>query len=70
MIKWYSDKNMAIFFSQTPKPIIRYPYPEIDEEKLEEIEKKPFLNTQKFKVALFDLKNKKRYVFSVPEKYT
>lgn len=70
MIKWYADENMAIFFSQTPKPIIRYPYPEIDEEKLEEIEKKPFLNTQKFKVALFDLKNKKRYVFSVPEKYT
>ncbi len=69
-VKWYSDENMAIFFSDTPKPIIRYPYPNIKDSKLEEIEEKPFLNTQEFKIALFDLNKSKRYGFTAPKDYT
>lgn len=70
MIKWYDDKEYAIFFSEKPDIEFRYPSPDLSDEENKKIVKKPFLNKNEVKICLFDLTNKKRYCFTAKQNYT
>lgn len=68
-IKWYDDKNIAVFFSVKPDVGILYPSPDLSDEENEAIEQKPFICRNKVKVALFDLKTGRRFVFTIEAGY-
>lgn len=69
LIEWYRDEEIEIYFSEMPKPVVLYPTPFMDEKKIKEVEKKPFLHKRKIKIVLVDNKKKKRYEFFNPENY-
>lgn len=56
MIKWYNDKNLAIYFSDTPHVCVRYICPSSTDEEKKAIKKYPFICKTELKVVLFDKK--------------
>lgn len=69
MIEWYNDKNLAIFFSDTPHVCVRYVCPSCTDEEKRAIKKYPFICKTELKVALFDHKKSKKYTFTIPKGY-
>lgn len=69
VIEWFSDKNLAIFFSDVPHVGIRYILPTHTEEEKKSIKKYPFINKTELKVCLFDHRKSKKYHFTIPKGY-
>lgn len=69
MIKWYADKDLAIYFSQTPDVDFRVIEPDMSKEEKQDITKRPFLNKEEFTIVLFDLKRNRRYSFKAKKGY-
>lgn len=69
VIKWYSNKNVTIFFDDKPRIGVRYISPNQGVEKKKSIKKYPFINKKTIKVALEDKKKNKHYEFEIPKKY-
>lgn len=69
MIEWYNDKDLAIFFSDTPHVCVRYILPTHTDEEKKAIKKYPFICKTELKVALFDKKKEKTYKFTIPKGY-
>jgi len=68
--KWYSDSEMAIYFSREPDVDFRVIKPGMSKEEQKDIENKPFLNKKEFSIVLFDLRRNYRYSFKAKENYT
>lgn len=69
MIEWYKDKDLAIFFSDTPHVCVRYILPTHTDEEKKSIKKFPFISKTELKVILFDKKKSKSYKFTIPKGY-
>ena len=69
MLKWYSNKQVGIYFDDVPQVGIRYIVPSMAEETKKSIKKYPFINRKPLKVTLKDLKKKKTYSFEIPKGY-
>ena len=69
MLKWYSNKQVAIFFDEVPQVGIRYIVPSMSDETKKSIKKYPFINRKPLKVMLKDLKKKRIYNFEIPKGY-
>ena len=67
--KWYSDNDIAIYFSSTPDVDFRVIEPEMSKEEKDDIAQKPFLNKKEVEIVLFDLKRNRRYAFTAKENY-
>ncbi len=70
LCKWYSDRDLGVFFSIVPDVDFRVIQPRMTKEEIDDIAKKPFLNKKELSVILFDLKRNRRYSFTIPEGYT
>lgn len=69
MIEWYKDKDLGIFFSDTPHVCVRYFLPTHTDEEKKSIKKYPFICKTELKVILFDYKKVKSYQFTIPKGY-
>lgn len=69
MIKWYSNKQVEVFFNEIPQVGIRYIVPSMTDDTKKSIKKYPFINRKPLKVALKDLKKNKIYNFEIPKGY-
>lgn len=69
MYKWYSNKDVDIFFDDIPQIGIRYILPNTTKEKKKSIQKYPFINKKLLKVRLWDKKKMKIYDFEIPKYY-
>lgn len=69
MIKWYSDKDLSIFFSEVPRVCIRYVLPSSTPDEVKSIKKYPFINKKELKVQLLDRENCKNYNFTISKGY-
>jgi hypothetical protein len=66
-IKWYEDKELAIFFNHKPNTNMLEPLPSMSQAEKDIIEKYPFINCTTLKVALFDRLKGKVYKFTIPK---
>lgn len=80
MIEWYNDKNISIFFSETPHVCVRYICPSQTEEEKKSIKKYPFICKTELKVVLFNREKTPtptlpvgeggiKYTFTIPKCY-
>jgi len=69
MYKWYSNKQVSIYFDDFPQVAIRYSLPSFSKEERKSIEKYPFICKKNLKVYLQDLKKNKTYQFMIPKGY-
>ena len=69
MYKWYSNKNVSIFFDDVPQVGIRYSLPSLTKEERKSIEKYPFICKKNLNVFLTDVKKNKMYKFNIPKGY-
>lgn len=69
LCKWYTDENMAIYFSSTPDVDFRVIKPDMSKEEKKDIAEKPFLNKKELTIVLFDLRRNCRYCFKAKENY-
>ena len=69
MIKWFSNKNVSIFFDEIPRIGIRYILPTTEKIKKKSIKKYPFINKKLLKVRLKDKKKNISYNFEIPKGY-
>lgn len=69
MYKWYSNRDVDIFFDDIPQIGIRYILPSMLKEKKKSIKKYPFINKKLLKVRLWDKKKMKIYDFEIPKYY-
>ena len=68
-IKWYEDKEISIFFSDTPHVCVRYLLPTHTEEEKKSIKKYPFICKTNLDVKLFDHIKERSYGFTIPKGY-
>ena len=69
MKKWFSNKDVGVFFDDIPQVGIRYYIPTMPAEEKKSIEKYPFVNKKNLKVQLVDYKKNKTYNFEIPKGY-
>ncbi len=69
MIKWYSDENLTVIFSNMPDVDILYPTPKMTDKEKDDIAQKPFINNKTIDVLLYDHTKNKRYIFAINEGY-
>ena len=69
MIRWYSNKDVGIYFDEIPRVGIRYFLPSSQAEEKKSIKKYPFINKKILKVQLIDYKKNKKYNFEIPKGY-
>ena len=69
MYRWYSNKDVDIFFNDIPQVAIRYILPTTTKEKKKSIKKYPFINKKTLKVRLWDKRKNKIYDFEIPKYY-
>ena len=66
-IKWYEDKNLAIFFNTMPCVAVRYITPSMTDVEKQAVKRFPFICKKELKVELVDKgKNK---VYSIPRAF-
>ena len=68
-IKWYEDKELAIFFDHKPNTNMLEPLPSMTQAEKDMIEKYPFINCTPLKVALFDKPKMQTYKFTIPKHF-
>lgn len=68
-IKWYEDKELAIFFDSIPKVAVRYIVPSMTKLERQGVKRYPFINKRDLKVAIFDKKKEKCYKFKIRKDY-
>lgn len=68
-IKWYEDKELAIFFNHKPNTNMLEPLPSMSQAEKDLIEIYPFINCTSLNVALFDRKKGESYKFTIPKSY-
>lgn len=69
MNKWYSNKDVEIYFDIKPQIVMRYISPQQDEAKKKSVKKYPFINKKALKVTLKDKEKDKVYAFEIPKCY-
>lgn len=68
-IKWYEDKDLAIFFNTMPRVAVRYIVPSMTTLEKQIVKRYPFINKKDLKVAIFDRKKEKCYKFTIKKDY-
>lgn len=70
MIKWYSSKDLSIYFDDTPFVCIRYSLPSDTETEIKSKKKYPFVNKRDLLVRIvYHKKNDRTHEFSIPKGY-
>lgn len=69
MIEIYADKELEIYFSETPHIDVRYLLPWQDKKEQENIIKFPFENKKEFKVYIVDIETMEDYTLTVEKGY-
>lgn len=68
-IKWYEDKDLAIFFNTMPRVAVRYIVPSMTTLEKQSVKRFPFINKRDLNVAIFDRKKEKCYKFTIKKDY-
>lgn len=68
-IKWYEDRELAIFFNHKPNTHMLEPLPSMTQAEKDMIEIYPFINCTSLRVALFDRVKNKVYKFTIPKQF-
>lgn len=68
-IKWYEDKNLAIFFNTMPCVAVRYVTPSMTDVEKQAVKRFPFICKKELKVELVDKGKNKVYKFTIPKGY-
>ena len=66
---WYCDEEIGIIFDKVPNLTIRFASPWMSEEEVKEINKKPFICNEEFRVILQDKIEQEAYEFYIPAGY-
>lgn len=69
-IVWYSDEEITIKFDKVPDLDILFPAPNMTEEQVKQINKKPFICDEELFVTLIDEIEQTTYEFLIPKGYT
>lgn len=70
MIKWYSSKELTIYFDDTPFVCIRYSLPSDTEAEVKSKKKFPFINKRELLVRIvYHKKNDRIHEFTIPKGY-
>lgn len=69
MIKWTENKNVIVYFSDTPYVSIRYRVPSMTDAEIEAVKKYPFINKKTITVRLVDKIKDRTYQFDIPKNY-
>lgn len=69
MIKWTENKNVIVYFSETPYVSIRYSVPSMTDAEIKAIKKYPFINKRTITVRLVDRVKGRTYEFDIPKNY-
>ncbi len=69
MIKWTENKNVIVYFSDTPYVSIRYAVPSMSDAEIKAIKKYPFINKRTITVRLVDKVKDRTYEFDIPKNY-
>lgn len=69
MIKWTENKNVIVYFSDTPYVSIRYSLPSMTDAEIKAIKKYPFINKRTIIVRLVDKIKDRTYQFDIPKNY-
>ena len=68
-VKWYEDKELAIFFNHKPNTHMLEPMPSMTQGEKDLIEIYPFINCTSLRVALFDRVKNKVHKFTIPKSF-
>lgn len=69
MIKWTENKNVIVYFSDTPYVSIRYAVPSMTDAEIKAVKKYPFINKRTITVRLVDKTKDRTYQFDIPKNY-
>ena len=69
MIKWTENKNVIVYFSDTPYVSIRYCVPSMTDAEIKAVKKYPFINKKTITVRLVDKIKDRTYEFDIPKNY-
>jgi len=68
-MEWYSDEDLAIYFSDIPHVCVRYILPTHTKAEKKSIEKYPYICKTELKVKLENKERAKSYQFTIPKGY-
>lgn len=69
MIKWTENKNVIVYFSDTPYVSIRYAVPSMTDAEIKAIKRYPFINKRTITVRLVDKTKDRTYQFDISKNY-